>query len=85
MPSRSYTSQPIGKTHQVGHSRRIAIGVITMCLTASLLLAAVPALQAMALLVNHPIVGMAATPDGGGYWEVASDGGIFAFGDSSPD
>jgi hypothetical protein len=24
---------------------------------------------------------MAATPDGGGYWLVASDGGIFAFGD----
>ncbi|MGC8463936.1 MAG: hypothetical protein ACP5P9_09760, partial [Acidimicrobiales bacterium] len=29
-----------------------------------------------------PIVGMAATPDGGGYWEVAADGGIFAFGDA---
>jgi hypothetical protein len=27
-----------------------------------------------------PVVGMAATPDGGGYWLVASDGGIFAFG-----
>jgi ribosomal protein L24E len=25
---------------------------------------------------------MAATPDGQGYWLVASDGGIFAFGDS---
>jgi hypothetical protein len=25
---------------------------------------------------------MAATPDGKGYWEVASDGGIFAFGDA---
>ena len=25
---------------------------------------------------------MAATPDGGGYWEVASDGGIFSFGDA---
>ena len=32
--------------------------------------------------LNQPIVGMAATPDGGGYWEVASDGGIFAFGDA---
>jgi hypothetical protein len=28
------------------------------------------------------VVGIAATPDGGGYWEVASDGGIFAFGDA---
>jgi hypothetical protein len=26
---------------------------------------------------------MAATPDGGGYWFVASDGGIFAFGDAA--
>ena len=26
---------------------------------------------------------MAATPDGAGYWEVASDGGIFAFGDAA--
>ena len=25
---------------------------------------------------------MAATPDGGGYWLVASDGGIFSFGDA---
>jgi hypothetical protein len=24
---------------------------------------------------------MASTPDGGGYWLVASDGGIFTFGD----
>jgi hypothetical protein len=28
------------------------------------------------------VVGIAATPDGNGYWEVASDGGIFAFGDA---
>ena len=33
--------------------------------------------------LNAPIVGMAATPDGGGYWLVASDGGIFAFGDAA--
>ena len=26
---------------------------------------------------------MAATPDGKGYWLVASDGGVFAFGDAS--
>jgi len=30
--------------------------------------------------LNRPIVGMASTPDGGGYWLVASDGGIFSFG-----
>ncbi|HVA74114.1 MAG TPA: CapA family protein [Acidimicrobiales bacterium] len=32
--------------------------------------------------LNRPVVGMAATPDGGGYWLVASDGGIFTFGDA---
>ena len=34
------------------------------------------------LRLNKPVVGMAVTPDGGGYWLVASDGGIFAFGDA---
>jgi hypothetical protein len=32
--------------------------------------------------LNRPIVGMAPTPDGGGYWLVASDGGVFNFGDA---
>ena len=32
--------------------------------------------------LNQPIVGMAATPSGNGYWLVATDGGIFAFGDA---
>ena len=31
---------------------------------------------------HAPFVGMAATPDGGGYWLVASDGGVFAYGDA---
>ena len=35
--------------------------------------------------LNAPIVGIAATPDGGGYWLVASDGGIFSFGDAAFD
>ena len=30
--------------------------------------------------LNAPIQGMVATPDGNGYWLVASDGGVFAFG-----
>jgi hypothetical protein len=34
------------------------------------------------LRLNRPIVGMAATPSGHGYWLVASDGGIFTFGDA---
>jgi hypothetical protein len=32
--------------------------------------------------LNQPVVGMAATPTGGGYWLVARDGGVFAFGDA---
>ncbi len=32
--------------------------------------------------LTEPIVGMAATPSGSGYWLVAADGGIFAFGDA---
>ena len=31
---------------------------------------------------TRPVVGMAASPNGSGYWFVASDGGIFAFGDA---
>ncbi|HLG66997.1 MAG TPA: glycosyl hydrolase, partial [Acidimicrobiales bacterium] len=33
--------------------------------------------------LNAPAVGVAPTSDGRGYWEVASDGGIFAFGDAA--
>ena len=33
-----------------------------------------------ALHLNFPMVGMAATASGHGYWLVARDGGIFAFG-----
>jgi uncharacterized protein (TIGR02594 family) len=32
--------------------------------------------------LSAPVAGLAATPTGSGYWEVASDGGIFAFGDA---
>ena len=32
---------------------------------------------------TRPIVGMAATPDGHGYWLVAADGGVFTFGDAA--
>ena len=33
--------------------------------------------------LNKPVVGIASTPSGGGYWEVASDGGIFSFGNAA--
>ncbi|HVW33660.1 MAG TPA: hypothetical protein VHL53_14065, partial [Acidimicrobiia bacterium] len=32
--------------------------------------------------LNQPIVGLAPSPTGRGYWFVASDGGIFAYGDA---
>jgi hypothetical protein len=34
------------------------------------------------IALNKPIVGMAATRDGGGYWLIAADGGVFNFGDA---
>ncbi len=65
------------------HARRAATCLITTCLVATtLFFVVVASLPAAALKVDRPIVAMAATPDGGGYWEVASDGGIFAFGDA---
>ena len=39
-----------------------------------------PALSGISL--TQPIVGMAATADGQGYWLVASDGGVFSYGDA---
>ena len=33
----------------------------------------------------QPVVTALATPSGQGYWEVASDGGIFSFGDAPYD
>ena len=37
---------------------------------------------ASALQLTQPVMGMAPTPDGHGYWLVASDGGIFSYGDA---
>jgi hypothetical protein len=34
------------------------------------------------LRLNKPVVGMRATASGNGYWFVATDGGIFNFGDA---
>ena len=31
----------------------------------------------------QPIVGIASTPDGKGYWLTAADGGVFSFGDAT--
>jgi len=39
-----------------------------------------PVVGAASAPVRPAFVGIAADPDGGGYWEVASDGGVFTFG-----
>ena len=44
---------------------------------------AVPRLHRRTSGSTEPIVGMAATRSGAGYWMVAADGGIFAFGDAA--
>jgi ribosomal protein L24E len=38
--------------------------------------------SAAALPLQQPIVDLAATPNGNGYWMVASDGGVFTFGNA---
>ena len=35
-----------------------------------------------AIRLNQPIVGIAPTPNGRGYWMVARDGGVFTFGNA---
>ena len=42
-----------------------------------------PAAAPAALRTNRPIVGMARTPSGNGYWLVGADGGVFSFGDAA--
>jgi hypothetical protein len=34
------------------------------------------------VVLRSPVVGLAASPSGAGYWLVAADGGVFAFGDA---
>src|SRR5262249_27906592 len=40
------------------------------------------AVQSRPMSVNAPVVGMAATPTGRGYWRVAADGGVLTAGDA---
>lgn len=39
--------------------------------------------NALAEVLNGPIIDSVATPTGGGYWMVGSDGGVFTFGDAA--
>ena len=40
-------------------------------------------LPSMGISPDAPIVGIMAAPDGGGYWLLGTDGGVFAFGDAA--
>ena len=65
-------------------SRRLFSSVLVTVAVAGLLtLGGRVAQSARATAPNASMVGMAATPDGNGYWLVASDGGVFAYGDAA--
>jgi hypothetical protein len=66
------------QTGQVLRWGRIVVAVAVL----GGLCAMAPAGLALAATLSHPVVGVASTPDGKGYWEVASDGGVFALGDA---
>jgi len=54
------------------------MGLVSLCLATTVLLAAGPTLPAMAVVVEHPVLGVAATR--GAYGEVASEGRTISFG-----
>src|SRR4051812_27932986 len=74
---------------RVGHKKlwkRILAGAATLAACAALAPPIAASTQAgspaPALPLRQPIVGIAATPSGRGYWRVASDGGVFTSGDA---
>ena len=69
---------PIWHTGPVLRSARAVLAAAMIGSMAAI----VPAAVADAGTLVRPMVGIAATPDGKGYWEVASDGGVFSFGDA---
>src|SRR5712692_1799313 len=52
--------------------------------TLALLAPAVPAPQGGPVNLSKPASGIIVTPTGKGYWIVAQDGGVFAYGDANP-
>ena len=86
-PVRRLPVPPDRTRRRAGNTRRRAAGA-TGAVAATLLstliggvgrAAAAPPTGA-GMVLNAPIVAVASTPDGRGYWEGASDGGVFAFG-----
>jgi hypothetical protein len=65
-----HTAAPDGRVFGIGDASMSAIGGATLR-------------WRLDLPLNSSVLGMAATPTGDGVWLVASDGGIFAFGDAA--
>ena len=57
-----------------------ALAAAVLGITAGLALMGTPAQAAVTSM--QPLAGMVSTPSGHGYWQVAADGGVFAFGDA---
>ena len=61
----------------------VALAAVLATVATSLPASAAPDLGSLrGVPLSKPIVGIASTPSGVGYWLVASDGGIFTFGDA---
>jgi len=75
---------PLSGGRARGAARRKARLFVSGLTAAAIMSGAVTAQAAMAstptVNTNYPIAGITGTPDGRGYWEVASDGGVFSFG-----
>jgi hypothetical protein len=59
-----------------------ASGVSVSVLVAQATVAAAAVTSGADMVLNAPVVAVSPTPAAGGYWEVASDGGVFTFGDA---
>ena len=67
-----------------GRLARLSLLMTALATVASIALAlfASPMAAAAPLTSNAPVVAVVPTPTGAGYWQIASDGGVFTFGDA---
>jgi hypothetical protein len=61
----------------------VRAGQLPAILSAAIAQIGAPPVTPTPIKLNAPIVGMAATPTGKGYWQVGADGGVFSFGDAA--
>ena len=86
----SHTTNSVRRKMQ--RAARAGAGLATVAVSATLAatLMGTPALAAASdlpsgagVVLNAPVVSVAATPNGRGYWLVGADGGVFAFGNAT--